>query len=328
MENRFRIICDEGDKRLDVFLSEKLSITRTKVKTLIEEGHIRIAGKLPKPSLKTKKFMEIEGEIPEEAPLILTPQDIPLNILYEDEYILAIDKPKGMVVHPSFGHKEGTLVNAVLSYLMKQETEVRRQKSEVSLNPQFEFRNPQLHMRPGIVHRLDKGTTGVILVAKDAKTQDMLSSLFKERKVQKTYRAIVEGMVKKENGIIEGNIGRHQTDRKKMALLKAGGREAVTGFKVIQRLNGFTYIEAYPKTGRTHQIRVHLSHTGHPVVGDEIYGKKAKKIADRPLLHAYRIEFRHPVKDRALLIEAPVPEDMEEFIRRRQNSEDRSQNGF
>jgi 23S rRNA pseudouridine1911/1915/1917 synthase len=182
-------------------------------------------------------------------------------------------------------------------------------------------------MRPGIVHRLDKGTTGVILVAKDAKTQDMLSSLFKERKVQKTYRAIVEGVVKKENGIIEGNIGRHQTDRKKMALLKSGGREAVTGFKVIQRLNGFTYIEAYPKTGRTHQIRVHLSHTGHPVVGDEIYGKKAKKIADRPLLHAYKIEFRHPVKDKALLIEAPVPEDMEEFIRR-QNSEDRSQNGF
>jgi 23S rRNA pseudouridine1911/1915/1917 synthase len=353
MENRFRIICDEGDKRLDVFLSEKLSITRTKVKTLIEEGHIRIAGKLPKPSLKTKKFMEIEGEIPEEAPLILTPQDIPLNILYEDEYILAIDKPKGMVVHPSFGHKEGTLVNAVLSYLMKQETGnrkqetgdrsqktgERRQESEDSLNPKSEFpgqdlrfsragRNPQLHMRPGIVHRLDKGTTGVILVAKDAKTQDMLSSLFKERKVQKTYRAIVEGVVKRENGIIEGNIGRHQTDRKKMALLKAGGREAVTGFKVIQRLNGFTYIEAYPKTGRTHQIRVHLSHTGHPVVGDEIYGKKAKKIADRPLLHAYRIEFRHPVKDRALLIEAPVPEDMEEFIRRRQNSEDRSQNGF
>jgi 23S rRNA pseudouridine1911/1915/1917 synthase len=209
-----------------------------------------------------------------------------------------------------------------------QETGDRRQETGDSLNPQSAIRNSQLHMRPGIVHRLDKGTTGVILVAKDAKTQDMLSSLFKERKVQKTYRAIVEGVVKKETGIIEGNIGRHQTDRKKMVLLKAGGREAVTGLKVIQRLNGFTYIEAYPKTGRTHQIRVHLSHTGHPVVGDEIYGKKAKKIADRPLLHAYRIEFRHPVKDRTLLIEAPVPEDMEEFIRRRQNSEDRSQNGF
>ena len=332
MENRFRIICDEGDKRLDVFLSEKLSITRTKAKALIEEGHIRIAGKLPKPSLKTKKFMEIEGEIPEEAPLILTPQDIPLNILYEDEYIVAIDKPKGMVVHPSFGHKEGTLVNAVLSYLMKQKTGDRSQETALTRNPEPGTRNFNLNQRsdarPGIVHRLDKGTTGVILVAKDAKTQEMLSSLFKERKVQKTYRAVVEGVVKKENGIIEGNIGRHHTDRKKMALLKAGGREAVTGFKVIQRLNGFTYIEAYPKTGRTHQIRVHLSHTGHPVVGDEIYGKKAKKIADRPLLHAYRIEFRHPVKDRALLIEAPVPEDMEEFIRRRQNSEDRSQNGF
>ena len=313
MGKKFRIICNKDEVRLDVFLSEKLSITRTKVKTLIEEGHIRIAGKLPKPSSKVKKSMEIEGEILEEEPLTLIPQAIPLNILYEDEYILAIDKPVGMVVHPSFGHKEGTLVNAILAYLINQHSAFSIQHS--ASIPQSAGRNPQLNMRPFIVHRLDKGTTGVILVAKDTKTQEMLSALFKERGVYKTYRAIVEGIVKKEEGRIEGNIGRHPTDRKRMAVLKQGGRDALTFFKVVARLNGFTYIEAYPKTGRTHQIRVHLAHTGHPIVGDDLYGKKARNMAERPLLHAYKIEFKHPVKGTPILIEAPLPEDIKEFVK-------------
>ena len=170
-------------------------------------------------------------------------------------------------------------------------------------------------MRPGIVHRLDKGTTGVILVAKDSKTQEMLSHLFKERSVRKTYRAIVEGNPKKEQWTVEGNIGRHPVERKKMAVLKTGGRTAETSFKVLKILRGFTYLEAYPKTGRTHQIRVHLAHAGYPIVGDETYGKKAKALAPRPLLHAYRIEFIHPVKNIPVKIEAPVPVDMEEFIK-------------
>ena len=324
MEKKFRIICNKDEVRLDVFLSEKLSITRTKVKTLIEEGHIRIAGKLPKPSSKVKRSMEIEGEILEEEPLTLIPQAIPLNILYEDEYILAIDKPVGMVVHPSFGHKEGTLVNAILAYLINQHSAFSIQHSASipqsaipghALRGSRAGRNPQLNMRPFIVHRLDKGTTGVILVAKDTKTQEMLSALFKERGVYKTYRAIVEGIVKKEEGRIEGNIGRHPTDRKRMAVLKQGGRDALTFFKVVARLNGFTYIEAYPKTGRTHQIRVHLAHTGHPIVGDDLYGKKARNMAERPLLHAYKIEFKHPVKGTPILIEAPLPEDIKEFVK-------------
>jgi 23S rRNA pseudouridine1911/1915/1917 synthase len=313
MGKKFRIICNKDDVRLDVFLSEKLSITRTKIKALIEEGHIRIAGKIPKPSSKVKSLMEIEGEILEEEPLTLIPQAIPLNILYEDEYILAIDKPVGMVVHPSFGHKDGTLVNAILAYLINQHSAFSIQYS--ASIPQSAIRNPQLNMRPFIVHRLDKGTTGVILVAKDTKTQEMLSALFKERGVYKTYRAIVEGIVKKEEGRIEGNIGRHPTDRKRMAVLKQGGRDALTFFKVVARLNGFTYIEAYPKTGRTHQIRVHLAHTGHPIVGDDLYGKKARNMAERPLLHAYKIEFKHPVKGTPISIEAPVPEDIKEFVK-------------
>jgi 23S rRNA pseudouridine1911/1915/1917 synthase len=303
MDNSFHIICDEDGMRLDVFLSEKLSLTRTKTKDMIEGGHVHVEGKLPKPSLKTKKSMDIKGEIPEEEPLSLTPEDIPLTILYEDEYLLAVNKPGDMVVHPSFGHASGTLVNAVLAYLGRK-FEISNLKSQIESG-----------VRPGIVHRLDKGTTGVILVAKDSKTQEMLSDLFKERSVTKTYRAIVEGDVKKERWFIEGNVGRHPVERKKMAVLKTGGRAAETTFQVLKRLIGFTYLEAYPKTGRTHQIRVHAAHGGYPIVGDEVYGKKAKSLTPRPLLHAYRIEFIHPVKKTPVKVEAPVPADMEEFIK-------------
>ena len=328
MQNSFHIICDQEDIRLDVFLSEKLLITRTKVKDMVEGGHVRVNGKTPKASLKIKKSMEIEGVIPEEEPLSLVPENIPLEVLYEDEYFLAINKPADMVVHPSFGHSSGTLVNAVLAYLEQPGTghgaegtaNERRCGSgdygDKNLEPRTSNLEPaHASVRPGIVHRLDKGTTGVILVAKDSKTQEMLSHLFKERSVKKTYRAIVEGNTKKEQWTVEGNIGRHPVERKKMAVLKTGGRTAETSFKVLKMLRGFTYLEAYPKTGRTHQIRVHLAHGGYPIVGDETYGKKAKALMPRPLLHAYRIEFIHPVKNIPVKIEAPVPVDMEEFIR-------------
>jgi 23S rRNA pseudouridine1911/1915/1917 synthase len=302
MPNSFHIICDQENIRLDIFLSEKLSITRTKVKDMVESGNVQVNGKIPKASLKIKKAMEIAGEVPEEEPLNLLPEDIPLEILYEDEYFLAINKPADMVVHPSFGHASGTLVNAVLSFL-ENKSQISNLKSQIDCG-----------VRPGIVHRLDKGTTGVILVAKDSKTQEMLSSLFKERSVKKTYRAIVEGNTKQEQWTVEGNIGRHPVERKKMAVLKTGGRTAQTSFKVLKALRGFTYLEAYPKTGRTHQIRVHLAHGGYPIVGDEAYGKKAKSLTSRPLLHAYRIEFIHPIKNMSVKIEAPVPVDMEGFI--------------
>ena len=329
MQNSFHIICDREDMRLDVFLSEKLSITRTKAKDMVEGGHVHVNGKIPKASLKIKKSMEIEGVVPEEEPLSLVPEDIPLEVLYEDEYFLAINKPADMVVHPSFGHSSGTLVNAVLAYLGRgsgfggQETiEIAARQMEHEGVGGFVVADPRpptpdsgsANIRPGIVHRLDKGTTGVILVAKDSKTQEMLSHLFKERSMKKTYRAIVEGNAKKEQWTVKGNIGRHPIERKKMAVLKTGGRSAETAFRVLKVLNGFTYLEAYPKTGRTHQIRVHLAHGGYPIVGDETYGKKAKALAPRPLLHAYRIEFIHPVKDIPVKIEAPVPVDMETFI--------------
>ena len=308
MPDSFRIICGLGGVRLDVYLSEKLSLTRTKVKEMIDAGHVLVNGRTPKPAMRLKEQMEIAGEVPEEAPLDLTPEEIPLDILYEDGYFLAVNKPADMVVHPSFGHSSGTLVNAVLGYMERQGF---RFQVPGSMGQEEEV---MAGVRPGIVHRLDKGTTGVILIARDVRTQERLSALFKDRRVRKTYRAVVEGMPDLDSWTVEGNIGRHPVERKKMAVLRSGGRQASTGFKVLERLDGFSYVEAYPATGRTHQIRVHLSHAGYPIVGDETYGRKAKKSADRPLLHACRIEFPHPATSEPVVIEAPVPADMRDFV--------------
>jgi len=295
MENRFRLTCDRDNVRIDVYLSEKLSLPRSQVKSMIEEGHVRASGKAPKPSFKVRRDLEIEGEIIREEPSPLVAEDIPISILYEDPYLLVIDKPDNMVVHPSLGHRAGTLVNAILSYIVDAD----------KLGDE----------RPGIVHRLDKGTTGVIIVAKDRSTQETLSRLFHDRAVEKVYRAIVEGVIKADSGVVEGAIGRHPRERQKMALVTRNGRYSLSNFKVIKRLDGFTYVEVYPKTGRTHQIRVHLAHIGHPIVGDDLYGKRARKLAGRPLLHAHRISFTHPVNGEKVVVEAPVPEDMEAFVR-------------
>jgi 23S rRNA pseudouridine1911/1915/1917 synthase len=310
MPRSFTITCEQSGIRLDVFLSEKLPLTRTKIKEMIEGGHVSVDGKAPKPSMRLKTGFEISGDIPDEEPVDLAPEEIPLAVLYEDIYFLAIDKPADMVVHPSFGHSSGTLVNAVLGYLNKAGSGFEVIGDGVGT----ECGDAAAGMRPGIVHRLDKGTTGVILIARDSRTQEKLSGLFKDRDVKKTYRAVVEGTPRWDVLTVDGNIGRHPVDRKKMTVLKSGGRHAATGFKVLERLEGFSYIEAYPATGRTHQIRVHLNHAGFPIVGDETYGRGAKKSAMRPLLHAYRIEFVHPVTGAPVAIEAPVPADMNEFV--------------
>jgi 23S rRNA pseudouridine1911/1915/1917 synthase len=295
MERKFRIIVDVDDIRIDSFLSEKLSLTRSKIKSLIEGGHVRSSAKPVKPSLKVKKSMEIEGEIAPEEASSLSPEAIPLDIIYEDDHLLAVNKPQGMVVHPSFGHRQGTLVHAMLGYLGERE----------------EFDDSE---RPGIVHRLDKDTTGVILLAKDSKTQENLSRQFSQRSVEKVYRAVVEGVVKKEGGSVEGEIGRHPKERKRMAMVKKGGRYSLSRYRVICRLPDTSYLEVYPSTGRTHQIRVHLSSIGHPIVGDQVYSRKRRKEVSRPLLHAYRISFDHPVTKKRIMLEAPMPYDVEEFI--------------
>ncbi len=295
MEGSFRIASEKDGVRIDVYLSERLSLPRTRIKSLIEEGHVRVEGKAPKASLKLKRNTIIEGEVVREETSTLVAEDLPLTILYEDAYLLVIDKPKDMVVHPSAGHRSGTLVNAILG--------------RIDSNHRTD------NGRPGIVHRLDKGTTGVIIVARDEKTQEALSRQFHERSVEKVYRAVVEGVMRDQEGMVEGRIGRHPVERKRMALVDRGGRDSLSFFRVIKRLHGFTYLEVHPKTGRTHQIRVHMGHLGHPIVGDELYGKRAKKLADRPLLHALRVSFDHPAHGKRVTVEAPVPEDMEAFVR-------------
>ncbi|MCX7857949.1 MAG: RluA family pseudouridine synthase [Deltaproteobacteria bacterium] len=297
MGNRFVLKPDVEGIRLDIFLSEKLSIARSKTKTMIEMGYVKVWGKTTKPSLKVKKDMIIEGEVPSQPSILVEPQEIPLHILYEDEYLLFINKPSGMVVHPSFGHKNGTLVNALIAYL---------DKNHIRMNTQ--------EIRPGIVHRLDKDTTGVILVAKNSDAQETLSRMFKERKIKKIYRAIVWGNLDQKEGKIEGKIGRHPKDRKRMTVLKEGGRDALTEYTTISKMIGFTYVEIYPYTGRTHQIRVHFSHIGHPIVGDTVYGKRAKNLAERPLLHALKLEFVHPYTGKFISVFAPEPTDMRSFI--------------
>lgn len=298
MADYFKVKSEVEGIRLDVFLSEKLDLSRSKIKNMIEAGCVFVNNKKAKASLKVKKDMIIEGTIPHESPLIFEPQTIPLEILYEDEYLLFVNKPAGLVVHPSFGHKEGTLMNALMAYL-----KIPPIIGEIE------------KIRPGIVHRLDKDTTGVILLAKNSVAQKKLAEMFSERKIKKVYRAIVYGTLDKEEGTINERIGRHPKNRKKMAVLKEGGREAKTDYKVISRLRGFTYLEVYPHTGRTHQIRVHFSHIGHPIVGDSTYGKKAKNFAERPLLHALSLEFTHPFTNKHIIVCAPEPEDMKNFIR-------------
>ena len=295
MERKFRLISTSDDVRLDLYLADALSLTRAKAQGLIIDGHVRVLGKAPKPSLKVRKGMEIEGEVALEGPAGVAPEEIPLAVLYEDAYLMAVDKGVGMVVHPSAGHKAGTLVNAILAHLGRPA-------------------GPATNQRPGIVHRLDKDTTGVILVAKDTKTQEALSAQFHDRVVEKVYRAIVEGGVARDEGLVEGMIGRHPKLRKKMAMVSKGGRHSTSRYTVIKRLDGFTYVEVYPKTGRTHQIRVHLASIGHPIVGDGLYGKKARKLAARPLLHAHRITFVHPATRLSVSLEAPIPNDFTEFI--------------
>jgi 23S rRNA pseudouridine1911/1915/1917 synthase len=295
MDDKFRFVSGKEDVRIDVYLTELLSLPRSRIKSLIEDGHVRVDDKPTKPSLKLKLNMIIEGELLKEEVSTLVAEDIPVPILYEDDYLLVIDKPKDMVVHPSLGHQQGTLVNAILSHIQQEE-------------------HSENH-RPGVVHRLDKGTTGVIIIAKDVRTQENLSRQFHERTVEKVYRAVVEGTVRDLEGVIEGNLGRHPVDRKRMALVDRGGRTSLSRYKVLTRLKGFTFVEVHPKTGRTHQIRVHLKHIGHPIVGDDLYGKLAKRLADRPLLHALRISFDHPHTGARITVEAPMPADIDTFVR-------------
>src|SRR5580698_9402603 len=291
--------------RLDVFLCGKFpAVSRGAIQRLIEEGHIQLDGKPVKPTHHPRAGEQIRVHWPEARPAEAQPEDMPLDILFEDKDLLVLNKPAGLVVHPAAGHEEHTLVNALLHHCAGQLSGI----GGVA--------------RPGIVHRLDKETSGCLVVAKNDEAHIALAEQFAGRTLEKIYHAIVCGQVPRARGEMRAAIARHPTHRKRMAATDGSGREAWTSYRVLERLRHATLMEALLHTGRTHQIRVHFQHIGHPVAGDSTYGGQPNQrlaeltgyTAPRQMLHARKITFMHPRKKKKLSFEAPWPEDFREAL--------------
>ena len=286
----FTQIIDENQagERLDVLTAALADVTRSRAGTLIRDGLVQVGG-VPqaKAGFKLRSGDEVRVELPEAAPTRVEAQDIPLEILYQDADLAVVYKPSGMVVHPAAGNPDGTMVNALLKHLDR-------------------LSGIGGEIRPGIVHRIDKDTSGLLLVAKNDFSHASLSEQIKAHSVQRAYMAIVQGGMRQESGTVEGPIGRHPTDRKKMAIVP-GGRDAVTHWRVLEPLRGATLLECRLTTGRTHQIRVHMASIGHPLLGDPLYGPKRMPypVQGGQLLHAFRIGFVHPRTGEEMLFEAP-----------------------
>ena len=290
MDKKSSFTVDIPAARLDKFVGEKCpGVSRTHAQQLIASGFVSVNGKTAKSSLKLNIGDKVEVTVPPESPGTLAAEDIPLKIIYEDPDLLVIDKPADLAVHPAPGTPSGTLANAVLHYLPAIAKDVDS-------------------LRPGIVHRLDKDTSGLIIVAKNRVAQANLSDQFKNRIVNKTYIALVKGKLTPEKGIIEADIGRDPKNRQRMAVV-ADGREARTDYKVIRYYDNYTLLEIHPETGRTHQIRVHLAAIGFPVVGDTTYGWPVKFL-NRQFLHAGKIGFKLPTSGKYVEFESPLPPDL------------------
>lgn len=298
----------EHPKRLDIYLSSHTSgLSRAGVQRLIENGAVTVNGKRPKPSLKIRAGDEIVWDIPKPAPLEIKGEPIPLEVIFEDESLLVLNKPAGIVVHPAPGHWHGTLINALLHHL--QEGPEGRCLSSIGGRE-----------RPGLVHRLDKGTSGVMAIAKTDTAHRGLSKQFKDHTIERVYVALIAGSVKGSKGRVDLAIGRDTKNRQKISARTTSPREAVTEFQVVERFGKTaTLVEVHPQTGRTHQIRVHLASIGHAVLGDEAYGgRKVCLIEDhaieRPMLHAMTLGFTHPLSGEYLEYSVAPPPDMEEIM--------------
>lgn len=299
---RFVVTSAQAGQRLDRVLAHLASATRSHVKLLIDKERVRVAGECKKAGYLVRAHEEIEVLLLPEMPTVAIPQEIPLEVLYEDACLAAINKPAGMVVHPAPGQWQGTVVNALL---------FRWGRAELADS-----------LRPGIVHRLDKDTSGVLLVAKEQRALEQLGQQFKARQVHKTYVAVVVGHFATPSGEITLPIGRHPSDRKKMSVHARHGRAAVSRYQVIAEADGVTLVRLFPETGRTHQLRVHLAAIGHPLVGDKVYGVRgpqphlapAARMFPRHALHAESIRFRHPLSGVMLSVRAPYPADLSQLL--------------
>ena len=290
-------VIEQVNKRIDAYMAEKYEdISRVAIQRLIETGKILVNGKKVKASYKVQVNDKITMEEEKAVEIELKAQDIPVEIIYEDRDIIVVNKPKGMVVHPANGNPDGTLVNAIMAICKDSLSGIGGE------------------IRPGIVHRLDKDTSGILIVAKNDKAHINLSQQIKEHKVKKTYIALVKGIVKENNATINMPIGRSEKDRKKMAVTKKG-KEAITHFKVLKRYDKYTLLEINIETGRTHQIRVHLSQIGYPIVGDEVYSKgKNEWNIKGQCLHAKSLDFKHPITNEDMHLEAKIPQYFEEIL--------------
>lgn len=288
----FTVASDTVSVRIDRYLTEQCpELSRSYIQKLLKDQKVKADHKTVKANYKVQPEQEIVVEIPDAEPLDIQPEDIPLDILYEDPYLLVVNKPKGMVVHPAAGHTGGTLVNAVMAHCGENLSGINGV------------------LRPGIVHRIDKDTTGALLVCKTDEVHRSLAEQLKEHSIKRRYRAIVRGNLKEDTGTIEGPIGRHPTDRKKMAINYKNGKDAVTHYKVLERFGQYTYVECRLETGRTHQIRVHMSSIGHPLLGDTVYGSgKDPFHLEGQTLHAMILGFIHPTTGEYMEFSAPLPE--------------------
>ena len=303
MQRRLKTDEEDTGLRLDQFLARETGMTRSACQKLLEQGLVTAAGKTAGKNDRLRPGMDILVELPEPREDRAAPEEIPLEVVYEDGQLLVVNKPKGMVVHPAAGHAQGTLVNALLHHCAGQLSGINGV------------------IRPGIVHRIDKDTSGLLLVAKTDLAHLSLAEQIKEHSLTRRYETVVLGHLPEESGRIELPIGRHPTQRKKMAVTEENSRNAVTHYRVLEEYPGYSYLECTLETGRTHQIRVHLSHLGHPVLGDTVYGpKKGYPGLEGQCLHARTVGFRHPVTGEYLEFHSELPPYFTEVLEKLRRS--------
>ena len=294
------LYADMAGERLDAFLARSVeNLSRSGAQKLLEEGCVLLCGRPGKKNDKLNVGDSISVTIPEPKEVDIVAKEIPLDIVYEDEDVVVLNKPKGLVVHPAAGHQDDTLVNGLL----------------YALGDKLSGINGEL--RPGIVHRIDKDTSGLLAVAKNDYAHTMLASQLKDHTMARTYEAVVCGSFREDSGTVDAPIGRHPSDRKKMCVTQRNSKEAVTHWEVVTRYRGYTHVRCRLETGRTHQIRVHMAHIGHPILGDTVYGHKKPELGqDSQCLHAGALCFQHPRDGRPVMVLAPLPEYFTEVLKK------------